>query len=103
MLPVLSQVFWYTVEFGVVQEADGVKAFGAAILSSYGELEHLAKVGLKLPQQNPSHNERSRHGNVLGCLLQLLLWRGFPAAPAIGEGQNQAFMAMVTRLPACGL
>jgi phenylalanine-4-hydroxylase len=37
-------VFWYTVEFGVVREGDAVKAFGAAILSSYGELEHLAKV-----------------------------------------------------------
>lgn len=41
---VMLQVFWYTVEFGVVREGDAVKAFGAAILSSYGELEHLAKV-----------------------------------------------------------
>lgn len=40
----LTKVFWYTVEFGVVREGDAVKAFGAAILSSYGELEHLAKV-----------------------------------------------------------
>lgn len=37
------QVFWYTVEFGCVREGDAVKAFGAAILSSYGELEHFAK------------------------------------------------------------
>lgn len=30
-------------EFGVVRDAGGaVKAFGAGILSSYGELEHLA-------------------------------------------------------------
>lgn len=36
------QVFWYTVEFGCVREGDAVKAFGAAILSSYGELEHFA-------------------------------------------------------------
>lgn len=28
----------------MVREGDSVKAFGAAILSSYGELEHLAKV-----------------------------------------------------------
>jgi phenylalanine-4-hydroxylase len=37
------QVFWYTVEFGCVREGDVVKAFGAAILSSYGEMEHFAK------------------------------------------------------------
>jgi len=43
-LPPGLQVFWYTVEFGVVREGEGVKAFGAAILSSYGELEHLARV-----------------------------------------------------------
>lgn len=41
---IVLQVFWYTVEFGVVREGGTVKAFGAAILSSYGELEHLAKV-----------------------------------------------------------
>lgn len=35
----LSRVFWFTVEFGVVREADGLKAYGAGILSSFGELE----------------------------------------------------------------
>lgn len=33
----------YTVEFGVVQEWSEVKAFGAGLLSSYGELEWLRK------------------------------------------------------------
>lgn len=35
----LSRVFWFTVEFGVVREGDGVKAYGAGILSSFGELD----------------------------------------------------------------
>jgi phenylalanine-4-hydroxylase len=35
----LSRVFWFTVEFGVVREAGGLKAYGAGILSSFGELE----------------------------------------------------------------
>ena len=35
----LSRVFWFTVEFGVVREAGAVKAFGAGILSSFGELD----------------------------------------------------------------
>lgn len=35
----LSRVFWFTVEFGVVREDGEVKAYGAGILSSSGELE----------------------------------------------------------------
>ena len=36
-LRVLSQVFWYTMEFGVVHEGGRLKAYGAGILSSVGE------------------------------------------------------------------
>eukprot|EP00793_Prasinoderma_coloniale_P002678 PRCOL_00002160-RA len=37
----LTKVYWYTVEFGLVREADrSLKAFGAGVLSSYGELEY---------------------------------------------------------------
>jgi len=35
----LSKVFWFSVEFGVVVEAGEVRAYGAGILSSYGEIE----------------------------------------------------------------
>jgi phenylalanine-4-hydroxylase len=35
----LSRVFWFTVEFGVVREGGELKAYGAGILSSFGELE----------------------------------------------------------------
>jgi phenylalanine-4-hydroxylase len=38
-LRVLSRVFWFTFEFGVVEEAGDLKAYGAGILSSFGELE----------------------------------------------------------------
>jgi phenylalanine-4-hydroxylase len=45
----LTKVYWYTVEFGVVREGEDIKAFGAGVLSSYGELAHMAegKAGLK--------------------------------------------------------
>ncbi|MFT4008747.1 MAG: phenylalanine 4-monooxygenase [Nocardioidaceae bacterium] len=35
----VSKVFWFTLEFGVVYEGDQLKAYGAGILSSPGEIE----------------------------------------------------------------
>jgi len=38
-LAFLSKVFWFSVEFGVVVEDGELRAYGAGILSSYGEIE----------------------------------------------------------------
>jgi phenylalanine-4-hydroxylase len=35
----LERIYWYTMEFGLVAEGGGVKAYGAGLLSSFGELE----------------------------------------------------------------
>ena len=32
-------MFWFTLEFGVVHEDDELRAYGAGLLSSYGEIE----------------------------------------------------------------
>ncbi|GLJ38766.1 hypothetical protein SUGI_0790350 [Cryptomeria japonica] len=37
----LTKLYWYTVEFGTILEDDGVKAFGAGLLSSFGEIQHM--------------------------------------------------------------
>ena len=36
-LPLLARLYWYTVEFGLIDTADGLRTFGSGILSSAGE------------------------------------------------------------------
>jgi phenylalanine-4-hydroxylase len=43
----LSRVFWFTVEFGVVMEEGELRAYGAGILSSYGEIDEFRDMELR--------------------------------------------------------
>jgi phenylalanine-4-hydroxylase len=43
----LSRVFWFTIEFGVVRERGELKAYGAGILSSFGELDAFRDADVK--------------------------------------------------------
>lgn len=36
-IELLSRIYWFTVEFGLIREADGLRIYGAGILSSAGE------------------------------------------------------------------
>jgi phenylalanine-4-hydroxylase len=36
----LARLYWYTVEFGLIETPQGLRAYGAGILSSAGELRH---------------------------------------------------------------
>jgi phenylalanine-4-hydroxylase len=37
VLDLLARVYWYTVEFGLVEQKDGLRLYGAGIVSSYAE------------------------------------------------------------------
>jgi len=36
----LARLYWYTIEFGLIQSPQGLRVYGAGILSSGGEIEY---------------------------------------------------------------
>ena len=52
----LSRLYWYTIEFGLMRQPDGLRAYGAGILSSPGELRYA--VESPEPQRLPLDIER---------------------------------------------
>ncbi len=53
----LSRLYWYSIEFGLIREAGGLRAYGAGILSSSGELPYA--VQSPEPQRLPLQLERT--------------------------------------------
>jgi phenylalanine-4-hydroxylase len=46
-LQLVADVFWFTLEFGVVREDGELRAYGAGILSSYGEIEEFRHMEIR--------------------------------------------------------
>jgi phenylalanine-4-hydroxylase len=54
----LGRLYWYTVEFGVVRQAGQLRAYGAGLLSSFGELENALSGKAEIRKFDP---EQVRH------------------------------------------
>lgn len=39
-IELFSRLYWYTIEFGLVRQTGGLRAYGSGLLSSFGELSH---------------------------------------------------------------
>lgn len=46
-LQMIADVFWFTLEFGVMYEDGELRAYGAGILSSYGEIEEFRSMEIR--------------------------------------------------------
>ena len=46
-LQLVADVFWFTIEFGVLREDGELRAYGAGILSSYGEIEEFRSMEIR--------------------------------------------------------
>jgi phenylalanine-4-hydroxylase len=40
IIKAMARFFWFTIEFGLMRGADGLKVYGSGLLSSHGEIEH---------------------------------------------------------------
>ena len=54
-IELLSRVYWFTVEFGLIQEKEGLRIYGAGILSSAGETK------FSLSDEPPKHTFSVEH------------------------------------------
>lgn len=48
LLRLLSRIYWFTIEFGLMRENGGLRIYGAGIISSFGESKHVYTDGVKL-------------------------------------------------------
>jgi phenylalanine-4-hydroxylase len=58
----LSRLYWYTIEFGLLREGSDLRAYGAGILSSGGELQH------SIHSTEPQHIALQTEANLLQCM-----------------------------------
>lgn len=74
----LATLYWFTVEYGVVRQDGKLRAYGAGLLSSYGELEHALSGEVEVKPLDPAAAAVTPYPITT---FQPLLWE----VPAIGE------------------
>jgi phenylalanine-4-hydroxylase len=69
-LQLIADIFWFTMEFGVMREDGELRAYGAGILSSYGEIEefrHMEIRALDLAEMGAIEYDITKYQPVLYC------------------------------------
>jgi phenylalanine-4-hydroxylase len=69
-LQLIADIFWFTMEFGVMREDGELRAYGAGILSSYGEIEEFRGMEIRpldLPEMGAIEYDITKYQPVLYC------------------------------------
>lgn len=67
----LATLYWFTIEYGVLRTASGYRAYGAGLLSSFGELEHALSGDVEIRRFDPFS---AKDTNYPITTYQPLLW-----------------------------
>jgi phenylalanine-4-hydroxylase len=69
-LQLIADIFWFTMEFGVMREDGELRAYGAGILSSYGEIEEFRGMEIRpldLVEMGAIEYDITKYQPVLYC------------------------------------
>ncbi|HET8537970.1 MAG TPA: phenylalanine 4-monooxygenase [Solirubrobacteraceae bacterium] len=69
-LQLIADIFWFTMEFGVMREDGELRAYGAGILSSYGEIEEFRGMEIRpldLAEMGSIEYDITKYQPVLYC------------------------------------
>ena len=111
----MARFFWFTIEFGLMTSADGLKAYGSGLLSSYGEIEHAIESpdvqrypmqlewainqGFEIDHYQPllfTVDSFDRLFDLVGCLETWMkngrLNHVAPGEPAVNESDMRSFL-----------
>ena len=69
-LQLIADIFWFTMEFGVMREDGELRAYGAGILSSYGEIEEFRQMEIRpidLAEMGAIEYDITKYQPVLYC------------------------------------
>ena len=67
----LATLYWFTIEYGLLRTAEGLRAYGAGLLSSFGELEHCLSGAVEVRRFDP---EIAKDTSYPITTYQPLLW-----------------------------
>jgi phenylalanine-4-hydroxylase len=68
----LATLYWFTIEYGVLQRDEEIRAYGAGLLSSFGELEHALSGEVEVRRLDPW--EAKDTGYPITTYQPLLWW-----------------------------
>jgi phenylalanine-4-hydroxylase len=84
----LATLYWFTIEYGVLRQEGELRAYGAGLLSSFGELEHCLSGEVEI---HPFDPDRAKDTQYPITTYQPLLWE----VGSIGEAfeKMESFVA----------
>ena len=111
----MARFFWFTIEFGLMRGADGLKVYGSGLLSSYGEIAHAIEApevqrypiqlewainqGFEIDHYQPLLFVVDSFDHLFGLVDQLERWMKLgklsnvaPGEPVVNEADLKSFL-----------